>query len=348
MGGEVPTCQLLEFGCFLTKRLVMDVKGLLSVIVPVYNVELYLAQCLDSLLSQTYSRLEIILVNDGSTDSSPEICLDYARKDDRLKVVHKPNGGLSSARNYGMQYATGEYVAFLDSDDWLEVDIYRLCMQAFLDDPKLDLCIFAYANEFLNESIVIDRDVLIGADRDAVLIALENPVSGISPCVWNKVYRHSLIRGLTFPEGRVYEDLPYTHQVLRRTGKLLYLPIVGVHYRRTNAQSISYTIKENIMDVCTNLENLRSLYESQNDLEGVRSVNSLLITQLRQYYLAALNLPIADEYRQVVRRAALYPWRAKRTSTKIIHAVFLRSPRLSFVMEELFVRGVKMLKGQYK
>ena len=98
---------------------------LISVIVPIYNVEKYLDRCVDSIINQTYKNLEIILVDDGSPDNCPQMCDDYAKKDSRIKVVHKENGGLSDARNVGMEVATGEYVSFIDSDDYISLDCYE-------------------------------------------------------------------------------------------------------------------------------------------------------------------------------------------------------------------------------
>ena len=104
---------------------------MISVIVPIYNVEQYLEQCLDSIISQTYSQLEIILVDDGSTDSSGQICDKYARKDERIVVIHKTNGGLSDARNAGISVATGEYISFIDSDDYIATDMYNKMIKIF-------------------------------------------------------------------------------------------------------------------------------------------------------------------------------------------------------------------------
>ena len=108
----------------------MDPKPMISVIVPVYNVESYLARCVDSILTQTYQNLEVILVDDGSKDNSGVICDDYARRDSRVNVIHKENGGLSSARNAGIEAAGGEYLAFVDSDDWIEPDAYERLLSA--------------------------------------------------------------------------------------------------------------------------------------------------------------------------------------------------------------------------
>ena len=102
---------------------------LISIIVPVYNVEKYLVKCLESIINQTYKYLEIILIDDGSTDGSGRICDEYAKKDNRIKVSHKGNGGLSSARNVGLDMSAGQYIAFVDSDDWLELDMYEYLMK---------------------------------------------------------------------------------------------------------------------------------------------------------------------------------------------------------------------------
>ena len=112
---------------------------LLSVIVPVYNVEAYLSECLDSILQQTYPHLDIILIDDGSTDNSGVICDQYKEIDNRVRVIHKFNGGLSSARNVGMEVIKGDYVTFLDSDDWLEPNAYQQLMSPFLTMPQLDV-----------------------------------------------------------------------------------------------------------------------------------------------------------------------------------------------------------------
>ena len=109
---------------------------LISVIVPIYNVEKYLDRCVGSIINQTYKNLEIILVDDGSPDNCPQMCDDYAKKDSRIKVVHKENGGLSDARNAGMKVATGEYVSFIDSDDYISLDFYETLLETIVDNDS--------------------------------------------------------------------------------------------------------------------------------------------------------------------------------------------------------------------
>ena len=115
-------------------------KPLISVIIPVYNVERYLDECIKSIVNQTYENLEIILVDDGSPDNCPRMCDDWAKKDERIRVIHKENGGLASARNAGMNICTGEYISFVDSDDWMELNAYESLLKYF--DDKTDIVKF--------------------------------------------------------------------------------------------------------------------------------------------------------------------------------------------------------------
>ena len=124
----------------------------LSVIIPIYNVEKYLDRCIKSICNQTYENLEIILVDDGSTDGSPEMCDQYVEKDKRIKVIHKQNGGLSDARNVGLEYATGQYIFFCDSDDYVERDLISECMESISKD-SIDILIFAISKISIRSAI---------------------------------------------------------------------------------------------------------------------------------------------------------------------------------------------------
>ncbi len=190
----------------------------ISVIVPVYNVEQYLPRCLDSILAQTYENLEIILVDDGATDGSGAICDVYASKDPRIKVIHKANGGLSSARNAGIDAATGEYLAFVDSDDWIEPDTYgyllglakgygvklvcagRYDVSAKTGEKKLGLC--PPKEEKIPAEELVGRIFLWdGCDSSAV----------------DKLYHRSLLASFRYPEGKVCEDVPVTYRIILQT-----------------------------------------------------------------------------------------------------------------------------------
>ena len=182
--------------------------ALISVIVPVYNVEKYLTKCLDSIVSQTYTDLEILLIDDGSTDGSGEICDRFASKDSRIKVIHKPNGGVSTARNLGMELCTGEYIMFVDSDDYLSENAVEHLLHRLIADGS-DLAIGRYAR-------ICDDAVCNGGhkvlDHDAVLtqaqaIATLGTEWELPNAFWGRLHSRSALRGIVFPLLRYGEDV---------------------------------------------------------------------------------------------------------------------------------------------
>ena len=205
--------------------------AIVSIIIPVYNVEKYIRQCLDSVISQTYHDLEIILVDDGSTDSSGSICDDYACIDERIKVYHTANHGLSAARNYGIDCAQGEYIAFLDSDDWFT----RNAIQTFLttaQETRADIVACRYYDEYVDktaESSGLLESCIVEGDAVLAFLVLE---PRISVAVWNKFYRVSLFETIRFPEGRIFEDMATTWRVFSQCEKLVNIPDCLIHYRR--------------------------------------------------------------------------------------------------------------------
>lgn len=176
-------------------------KKVISVIIPVYKVEQYLARCVDSVLNQTYQNLEIILVDDGSPDSSPKLCDDYAKKDVRIKVIHKENGGLSSARNAGLEICTGDYIFFIDSDDWLTDENV---LSDFIEKAECEQSDFIYSlmnradDKNLSEQKANERFL------EDDLFFLSNPYLFSA---WNKLYAHTLFQHTQFVPGRVNEDV---------------------------------------------------------------------------------------------------------------------------------------------
>lgn len=181
---------------------------LISVIVPIYNTEKYIHQCIDSIIGQTYSNLEIILVDDGSPDNCPAICDEYGAKDDRVKVIHKSNGGQSSARNAALDICKGEYIAFVDSDDWLEPSAYAEMME-FAVKEKLDV-VYCRPQEISDSGeITATRyhyydDKTVCESRDIAVRTLKNEISA-EP--WLKICHCDCWGKLRFPEGRIYEDV---------------------------------------------------------------------------------------------------------------------------------------------
>lgn len=217
----------------------MKDSDLLTVIVPVYKVEKYLRRCLDSIVNQTYKNLEIILVDDGSPDNCPAICDEYAKKDSRIKVIHQKNKGLSGARNAGLDVATGDYIAFVDSDDWLELDAYEVTIQK-MNKEKLDLVAFGYISECLNGSKFVEAIGDIDEFIDGIMCDKEYC------CVWRFMYRNKIFDDLRFEIGALYEDSLIVADVFWRVDSFGLVPTCFYHYTHENEGSIMHRSKENI------------------------------------------------------------------------------------------------------
>ena len=176
----------------------------ISIIVPVYKVEKYLKKCVDSILAQTFSDFELILVDDGSPDNSGRICDDYAKKDARVRVVHKQNGGLSSARNAGIEVAKGKYLGFVDSDDYIAEDMYELLYKAIIKE-EADLSICGIYDVYEGKDPIIKPTIkkTVTAE-EALLLILQGNI--ISVHAVNKLYKRELFSTIRYPEGKYHED----------------------------------------------------------------------------------------------------------------------------------------------
>ena len=210
-----------------------------SIIVPIYKVEKYLCQCVDSILTQSYNDLEILLVDDGSPDHSGEICDEYARKDDRIKVIHKCNGGLSSARNAALDIATGEYILCVDSDDYIHSDmVRRMCVAMQRNQSDIVVC-GHYVQK--KDRLSIDDpywDMAVNLDRYHALEALISD-SVIRSYAWGKLYRSSLFQGVRYPDGRNYEDIATTYLLFDKAERITRIPDI-LYYYQMREDSISY------------------------------------------------------------------------------------------------------------
>ncbi len=217
---------------------------MLSVIVPVYKVEAYLTQCLDSIQKQTYQDLEILLVDDGSPDHCGEICEKYAQNDTRFKVFHTQNQGLSAARNVGLRHAKGEWLSFVDSDDYLELDMFEMMVKA-LEESGADVSVCNFWIDSPSGKKIQQYDAGLFS-RDEILEALLD--EKINNNVWNKLYRRELFEDVSFPEGTNYEDIAILHRVLYKTKSVTVISGSFYHYR-SRAESITktYTAK-NLLD----------------------------------------------------------------------------------------------------
>lgn len=192
----------------------MEVK--VSVIVPIYNVEKYLDKCVMSLIHQTLQDIEIVLVDDGSPDNCGMMCDDYSTKDSRITVIHKKNGGLSSARNAGIKIAKGEYLMFVDSDDWVEPNFCETALDK-LEKYDVDILSFGYNWIKSDDSIKemsTDKDKILSSEKGIEeLITLKDVIYNL-PC--NKIYKAKLFEGIEFPDGRLYEDQGTTYKLFHK------------------------------------------------------------------------------------------------------------------------------------
>ena len=197
---------------------------LISVIVPVYNVEPYLRRCVDSILRQTYRNLEILLVDDGSTDRSGTICDACAQQDTRVKVIHRKNGGLSAARNCGLETARGEYISFVDSDDLINdrmiETLYRDLAGQGADISAVGYRMFENQEELRPEEITAPVQCMTGKEAVRRILVSEE----IGDFAWNKLYKKILFQTIRYPEGRVFEDLGTTYRLLDQCDKVTFRP----------------------------------------------------------------------------------------------------------------------------
>lgn len=224
---------------------------MLSVIIPVYNVEKYLRQCLNSIVNQTYKDLEIVIVNDGSTDNSLSIIKEYAALDDRIKVIDKENGGLVSAYTMGFKYAMGEYITFVDSDDWCELDMYSQMVPKF-GEYNIDLVICAYDRVKYGDSNKVDLGISEGLYSDKENFYYRINQKFISAARWNKIFKKSLLTEIIDNLDKSVnfaEDTMLTIPYMQKVSNYYFLDKVLYHYRVVD-NSISARFNENaIFDV---------------------------------------------------------------------------------------------------
>lgn len=233
-----------------------------SVIVPIYNVEKYLEKCINSLLSQTLEDIQIILVNDGSKDNSGNIAKEYEKNNkDRVIYVEKENGGLSDARNYGIKYATGDFIAFLDSDDYIEKNAYEeMYNKAIEENADYVECDFIW--EFPNK---------IRVDKQYPYKNKKEMLSFVRVVAWNKLIKRQLIidNNLEFPKGLRYEDVEFTYKLIPFINKFAYVDKPFIHYVQREG-SIANVQNERTAEIFTVLDNVIEFYKKNNIYEKYR------------------------------------------------------------------------------
>lgn len=267
---------------------------LISVIVPVYNVEQYLDHCVESIINQTYKNLEIILVDDGSPDNCPAMCDAWAKKDSRIRVIHKANGGSGQARNVALDIVRGDFVAFVDSDDYIAPQIYEYLMGMF--DSTIDIVECGY---LMTDNDDVEFDNTAG-EYDGVVYttseAMQNHICDriFRQIIWNKLYRKAVIGCVRFPNGKFIDDEFWTYRVIGNANKLVHSDRRLYAYRQQN-QSVMhavYSLKRlhAIEAKCLRLEYVSDKF---SEMESDARIN-LWFSCLYQGQQALRNLPKQD------------------------------------------------------
>ena len=241
-----------------------DIKNMpcVSVIIPVYNTKKYLAECLNSVCAQTYSQLEIIVVDDGSTDDSGTLLQEYSSKDNRIQVITQKNQGLSAARNIGLEFSSGKYVLFLDSDDWIDEKTIDTAVQK-ITQTESDVVLWSYTREYSTSSKPVylfgenirtwnESEIktlyqqLIGPQGEQ----LRNPQKIDSlVTAWGKLYKRSIIGNIRFVDTKIIgtEDALFNIQVFSQVKRAIYIPNIFSHYRKTNSDSLTKRYKKQLV-----------------------------------------------------------------------------------------------------
>lgn len=227
-----------------------DTNSLISVIVPIYNVEQYLSRCIESIISQTYSNLEIILVNDGSTDESGKIAERFAEKDNRIIVLNQENGGLSAARNTGLRKAKGSYIGFVDSDDYIDPDFYKELLSLIKSNDEVDISsgidVGVYDGGLIVEDKSINDQIIISREQLIHFFLFRN--GGPSSGVCNKLFKRKVIQDLFFPKGFINEDSVWLASVYKRSCSLGWTSKSKYYYCHREGSITRSSFKNHIND----------------------------------------------------------------------------------------------------
>lgn len=304
----------------------------ISVIVPVYKVEPYLRQCVDSILGQTFRDFELILVDDGSPDGCPAICDEYAEQDSRVKVIHKENGGLSSARNVGLDVAKGEYISFVDSDDWIARGMleamFHKCVEFGAD---LAIC---NVTKCIDEKRIIEdsspmQDECFSQDDFVKKMIANQAWRYIIAC--SKLYHRKLFEEIRFPEGFIHEDEAIAHRIAGRCKKIVTTSEVMYFYRQAEGSITNAPLTIKRTDMLSALAD-RITYAAQHKWKEMLNISLLRYTHL--FLGLYFQFPRNNENRLYFRRMerclkTAYPHIAKSGEISLRHKAYLCLVRLN-------------------
>ena len=269
---------------------------MISVIVPVYNVEKYLEECLDSIQNQTYSDIEVILVNDGSLDNSKDICETYCKDDNRFKLINQANQGQSVARNHGVAASTGEFIAFVDSDDIIRQDYLEVLIRYMSEEVDIVESQFTvHKKEFFNENYK-EINVIFEGDSEEAVKAVPKHVLSVNPVT--KLYRRSVVEAVPYLEGLIFEDIYSGVGMLKYIRRIIKSDYTGYYYRQHGTSTMHRTFTEKNLNVFTVSDKLVEMYsDRENLLPYIGSYLVHVTTMHYQDYIRKDN-PYAKVYNQ--------------------------------------------------
>lgn len=286
-----------------------------SVVIPVYNVEKYLNQCVESVVTQTYKNLEIILVDDGSKDTSGALCDEWAKKDGRIRVIHKTNGGLADARNCGTCAATGEWILYIDSDDWYETPDHIEKLVSFADTHTSDIVCFNYRRYFENENKFSDALCNVSDPNPSLLYMVDNKIYTSSACL--KLIKRSILtdNNLVFEKGVLSEDIEFAAQLINLADKITFCPDCCYIYRQRSNSITASVSKKHVDDLIYIIEKLVSEPNRSDEYNSFAAF---------QYCTVLINAHIAKVDRKTFKKIFSYKWLLQYDSgniVKLVHTV---------------------------
>lgn len=320
----------------------MKREPIISIIVPVYNVEKYLCRCIDSILAQTIKNYELILVDDGSTDNSGKICDDYQKKKEQIVVIHKENGGLSSARNAGINIASGKYLGFVDSDDFIDNDMYEFLYNNIIkEDAEMSVCgsFDCYDGKI---SKILNSYYKVMNQEEAIKCILDGKIAGASAC--NKLYKREIFNDIRYPIGKTSEDAFVIIELLMKCNKIVI----------SSKQKYYYFHRENSITTCkftkAQFDVIEAYFNNYNLVcKHYPQIQNIALERLLWSYFITLDRMIASnmcgEYKE--KRKEIVQYLRKHCMTVFKSSILTKSRKLSMLVLLLSFYAYEKLSLMY-
>lgn len=302
----------------------------ISIIVPIYNVEKYINKCVDSILGQTFKDFELILVDDGSPDRCGKICDEYAQKDARVKVVHKENGGLSDARNRGIEEAKGEYIGFVDSDDYIDKDMYEILYDSLIENnADISVCgvYDCYSDRIAQNNI--DGKMHVFSNQEALKEVLYG--KKLTAFAVNKLYKREVFDNMRFPVGKIYEDSFLIPTIFANSEKIVLVSVPKYYYLHREGSITSFKFSEKFFDVIEASEiNLELV---NNKFPSIKK--QAIFRYLWAHFFVLDKMLLEDDYRNIKGYKQIKSVLKKNTLEILRNSCFEKSRKISILLINL-------------